>query len=110
MRRLGDVLIEQHVISAESLDAAFASKPHGVLLGDWLVSQKLLSTIQLGRALAEQFAVPYIDIDATAVDAQIARLLPEDFARTRQSGAIKVEDRQLILAMVAPDDIETIAE
>ncbi|GAA4468219.1 GspE/PulE family protein [Novipirellula rosea] len=110
MRRLGDVLIEQHVMSAESLDAAFASKPRGVLLGDWLVSQKLLSTLQLGRALAEQFAVPYIDIDATAIDAQIARLLPEDFARTRQSGAIKVEDRQLILAMVAPDDIETIAE
>ncbi|GAA5510532.1 GspE/PulE family protein [Novipirellula caenicola] len=110
MRRLGDVLIEQNVMSAESLDAAFASKPRGVLLGDWLVSQKLLSTLQLGRALAEQFAVPYIDIDATAVDAQIARLLPEDFARTRQSGAIKVENRQLILAMVAPDDIETIAE
>ncbi len=110
MRRLGDVLIEQNVMSAESLDAAFASKPRGVLLGDWLVSQKLLSTVQLGRALAEQFAVPYIDIDATAVDAQIARLLPEDFARTRQTGAIKVENRQLILAMVAPDDIETIAE
>ncbi|TWU40662.1 GspE/PulE family protein [Novipirellula artificiosorum] len=110
MRRLGDVLIEQHVLTAEQLDAAFESKPREVLLGDWLVSQKMLTTGQLGGALAEQFSVPYVDIDVTTVDAQVARLLPEDFAQSRQSGAIKVEGRQLTLAMVAPDDIETIAE
>ncbi len=110
MRRLGDILIEQSVLSAEQLDAAFASKPREKLIGDWLVQQKLLSTVQLGRALAEQFAVPYVDIDTTAIDGQIARLIPEDFARSRQSGAIRIDKGCLTLAMVAPDDIETIAE
>jgi len=110
MRRIGDILIEQNVLTADQLDAAFGSKPRDVLLGDWLVNQKMLTVGQLGRALAEQFGVEYVDIDFSNVDAQVARLLPEDFAVSRQSGAIKVEGRQLTLAMVAPDDIETIAE
>ncbi|SMP68805.1 type IV pilus assembly protein PilB [Neorhodopirellula lusitana] len=110
MRRLGDILIDQHVLTTEQIDAAFTSKPRGVMLGDWLVNQSLLSNQQLGEALAEQFGVAYVDIDFSAVNPQVARLMPEDFARSRECGAIAVNHRTLTLAMVAPDDIETIAE
>lgn len=80
------------------------------MLGDWLVEQQLLSTNQLGRALAEQFGVPYVDIDPTTVDPQIARLIPLDFARDNEACAIAISGHSMTLAMVAPDDIETIAE
>ena len=110
MRRLGDILIEQGTLTADQLEVAFAAKPREVLIGDWLVRQRLLSVAQLGHALADQFGVPYVDIDPANVDAQIARLLPEDFARTREAAAIDVSERNMTLAMVAPDDIETIAE
>ena len=52
MRRLGDVLIEQGVLTADQLESAFATKPRGVMLGDWLVHQRLLSIAELGHALA----------------------------------------------------------
>ncbi|TWU56824.1 Type II secretion system protein E [Rubripirellula tenax] len=110
MRRLGDILIEQGTLSADQMESAFASKPRGEMIGDWLVSQQLLSTAQLGHALAEQFEVPYIDIDPAHVNPQIARLIPEDFARSQQAGAIDISGKTMTLAMVAPDDIETIAE
>ena len=110
MRRLGDILIEQGVLTTEQLESAFATKPRNVMLGDWLVSQKLLSTAELGFALADQFQVEYIDIDPANIDPQIARLLPEDFARATQAGAIAIHQGKMTLAMVAPDDIETIAE
>ncbi len=110
MRRLGDILIEQGTLSAEQVEAAFASKPRGEMIGDWLVHEQLLSTAELGHALAEQFEVCYIDIDPSNVNPQIARLIPEDFARTRQAGAIDISGKTMTLAMVAPDDIETIAE
>ena len=110
MRRLGDILIEQGTLTADQLEVAFAAKPREVLIGDWLVRQRLLSVAQLGHALADQFGVPYVDIDPANVDAQIARLLPEDFTRTREAAAIDVSERNMTLAMVAPDDIETIAE
>lgn len=110
MRRLGDILIEQSVLTAEQLDTAFASKPRTTMLGDWLVEQQLLTTSQLGGALAEQFGVPYIDIDPSTVNPQIARLIPLDFARENEACAIGIDENLLTLAMVAPDDIETIAE
>ncbi|EMI54507.1 GspE/PulE family protein, partial [Rhodopirellula sallentina] len=110
MRRLGDILIDQKVLTPEQIDAAFSSKPRGVMLGDWLVKQSLISNTQLGGALAEQFGVEYVDIDFSSVNPQVARLMPEDFARARESAAIEVGDRVLTMAMVAPDDIETIAE
>jgi type IV pilus assembly protein PilB len=40
--------------------------------------------------LADQFEVPYIDIDPSNVNPQIARLIPEDFARTHQAGAVDI--------------------
>ncbi|MEM9365881.1 MAG: GspE/PulE family protein [Planctomycetota bacterium] len=110
MRRLGDVLIEQQVLSGQQLDEAFATKPRGTMLGDWLVNQKLISSAQLGDALAEQFAVDFVDMDYTAINPQIARMLPEMFARSANACPIDVADRVMTLAMVAPDDIETIAE
>ncbi|TWU57759.1 GspE/PulE family protein [Rubripirellula reticaptiva] len=110
MKRLGDVLIEQGTLTAEQMEAAFTSKPRGAMIGDWLVHERLLSTAELGHALAEQFEVPYIDIDPSNVNPQIARLIPEDFARTQQAGAIDIKGKTMTLAMVAPDDIETIAE
>lgn len=110
MRRLGDILIEQGTLSAENMEAAFQSKPRGLMIGDWLVQQQLLSTAELGHALAEQFEVPYVDIDPSNVNPQIARLVPENFARTQQAGAIDISGSTMTLAMVAPDDIETISE
>jgi type IV pilus assembly protein PilB len=110
MRRLGDILIEQGVLTAEEMESAFSSKPREIMLGDWLVQQKLLSTAELGHALAEQFEVPYVDIDPSNINPQIARLIPEDFARCHQAGAIDIKGQIMTLAMVAPDDIETIAE
>ncbi len=110
MRRLGDILIEQGTLTADQMEAAFKSKPRGEMIGDWLVQQNLLSTAELGHALAEQFEVPYKDIDPSSVNPQIARLIPEDFARQQQAGAIDIKGKTLTLAMVAPDDIETIAE
>lgn len=110
MRRLGDILTENGILTEEQMEAAFTSKPRGVMLGDWLVQQQLLSTVQLGHALADQFEVPYIDVDPSNVNPQVARLLPEDFARSREASGIDISGNTMTLAMVAPDDIETIAE
>ncbi|SRR6056297_250401 len=109
-RRLGDVLLEQQLLTPAQLEMALTTKPRGVMLGDWMVEQDLLTTVELVQALAEQFQVPALDLDSSSVDAQVARLLPEDFARSHEAVAVRIERRQMTLAMVAPDDIETIAE
>ncbi|QDS93059.1 Type II secretion system protein E [Roseimaritima multifibrata] len=109
-RRLGDVLLELKLLSIEQLDEALSTKPRGEMLGDWMVEKQFLTSADLIQALAEQFGVPALDIDATSVDPQVARLIPEDFARSHEAAATQIHGRQMTLAMVAPDDIETIAE
>ncbi|QEG38774.1 GspE/PulE family protein [Roseimaritima ulvae] len=109
-RRLGDVLVELQLLSHEQVEDALRTKPRSVMLGDWMVEQQLINTAELIQALAEQFQVPALDLDSSSVDPQIARLIPEDFARRHESAAVRISGRQMTLAMVAPDDIETIAE
>lgn len=109
-RRLGDILIERHLVTAEQLDGVFRTKPKSVLIGDWLLENDLLSAEQLGYALSCQFEVPFADVDPTNLDHQVMRLLPEDYARQHEAVAVGVQGRKLRLAMVAPDDIEAIAE
>jgi type IV pilus assembly protein PilB len=108
--RLGDILVSNGFVTAESLNAAMKTKAQGVMLGDWLIQQSVITRKQLGQALERQFDVPYAEIDVATQNPQIVRLIPEPFARTRVVVAIRVERRTLHLAMVAPDDIETIAE
>src|SRR4029079_8813442 len=60
--------------------------------------------------LSQQYGVPYVEIVAEGVNAQIVRLLPEELARARRVAPIGVSNRCLQLAMLAPDDMDTISE
>ncbi len=109
--RLGDILVRQGLISENQLQHALASQSsERGMLGVILLQRGLINQQQLGAALAEQFEVPFRAIGPQAVNPQLVRLLPESFARNRQATPVSLEGITLSLAMVAPDDIETISE
>ena len=108
--RLGDILVREGMLTDEQMDTAIRCRDRKVLLGDYLVDTQLITLEQLNRALELQFDVEFADIDVTNINPQILRLIPESFARDRKIVAFAVKKRDLHLAMLAPDDIETIAE
>ncbi len=108
--RLGDILVSHGFVAQPVLQAAIQAKPKGVMLGDWLIQENYITRRQLGEALELQFDVPYAEIDTSVQNTQIVRLIPETFARSRKVVAVGVKQKRMQLAMVAPDDIETIAE
>lgn len=111
MARLGDILINRGHITPNQLDAALAAQgTERGMLGQILLRRNLVSLDQLGDALAEQYGVPYLDLVPQAVNPQVARLLPEELARGRSCVPVGVSGGDLQLAMVAPDDIDTISE
>lgn len=111
MARLGDILTKQGVITEGQLESALAAQgSERGMLGQILIRRNLITLDQLGEALSEQYAVPFVEISAQSVNLQVSRLLPERMARDREVVPIGVHDHVLQLAMVAPDDIETIAE
>ena len=62
------------------------------------------------RSAGRQFGVPFAEVVPQAVNPQVVRLLPEKLARQRSCVPICVAGSTMQLAMVAPDDIETISE
>ncbi len=105
--RLGDILIERGQLTPEQLQEALATRG---LLGETLLSNGWVTRPQLGSALSEQFEVPYENISAEEIPAQIVRLVPEQFARTRRVVPVRIRKSWMLLAMEAPDDIEAISE
>ena len=109
--RLGDILVQRGIITEAQLQSALASQGlEPGMLGEILRRRGLITIEQLGSALEEQFEVPFMRIVPEAVNPQVARMLPENMARTQQAVPIAVGDGRMTLAMVAPDNIETIGE
>ena len=111
MARLGDILIRRGLVTQGQLEAALAAQgSERGMLGRILVRRGLLTMDQLGETLAEQFGVPFAEVVPQAVNPQVVRLIPERLARQRSCVPIAVSGSTMQLAMVAPDDIETISE
>ena len=109
--RLGDILVKRGQITEAQLQTALSSQgSERGMLGAILLRRGLITFDQLGSALEEQFEVPFREIVPQAVNPQIVRLLPETMARDREAVPVGIADGCLTLAMVAPDDIETISE
>lgn len=111
MARLGDILVRDGLITAGQLQSALSAQgSEQGLLGMILVRRGLITTDQLGDALAEQYGVPYLEVVPEGINPQVVRLLPEELARSRRVAPVSVHGRSLQLAMLAPDDMDTISE
>jgi type IV pilus assembly protein PilB len=111
MARLGDILVRNGWITAGQLQSALSAQgSEQGLLGVILVRRGLISTEQLGAALSEQYGVPYLDLVPEGINPQVVWLLPEELARSRRAVPVSVHNRTLQLAMLAPDDMDTISE
>ena len=109
--RLGDILVSQGSLTGAQLDQVLHSQSSEKgMLGTILLRRGMVNISQLGAALEQQFNVAFRQINPAAINPQVVRLIPESLARDRQSVPIGVENGSLILAMVAPDDIDAICE
>ncbi len=109
--KLGKVLIDRGLLSSQALDAALAVRSdEDALLGEILLRQGAISEEDLSAALQEQHGVDFRSLGVESADAQLAQLIPESLARSRLALPIAVDGTTLILAMVRPDDLDTITE
>jgi type IV pilus assembly protein PilB len=111
MARLGDILVRNGWITPGQLQSALTAQgSEQGLLGVILVRRGLITSDQLGAALSEQYGVPFLEVVPEGINPQVVRLLPEELARSRRAVPVGVHGRTLQLAMLAPDDMDTISE
>jgi len=114
-KQLGQILLEQGLITQEQLNFALAEhQKTPKSLGRVLIDLGLIRESDLVRALAEQVGLEFVDLGDAQIDAYAASLLPESLARRYRAIPIGERDGKLLVAMSDPanvyalDDIRTI--
>jgi type IV pilus assembly protein PilB len=81
-RRLGEILIDDGLLSEEALQEALAyQKTNGGLVGQVLLKLGHLEEDTLTSALGRQLKMPYLPLNQYAVNMESAQLLDEEFCR-----------------------------
>jgi MSHA biogenesis protein MshE len=104
--RLGDLLVQQKLISQEQLRGALEDQTRsGRKLGRVLIESGYLSEDQIGEALARQLGVPFINLKYYNFNSAVTRKLPEAQARRFRALLLEEQDDAVLVAMVDPTDL-----
>ncbi len=104
--RLGEILVQQKLLSEEQLEFALAEqKRSGRKLGRVFVENGLVTEEQISGALASQLDIPYINLKYFHIGAEQVRLLPETQARRFRALALEERGDALLIGMVDPTDL-----
>ena len=110
-KSLGEMLIEESLITAEQLEKALElQRGQGGKLSELLVNQGLVKAEELAAVLSVQLNVPLIDLKRHQVQPDALRLIPEDMARKHTLIPLDVVSDSLIVVMADPEDIRTIED
>ncbi len=104
--RIGDLLVEQKIISEAQLQAALAEqKKSGRKLGRVLIENGFIEEETLLGLLSEQLDIPFIDLSRFELDPQLVSRLPETHARRYRALVLKETPTGLLVGMGDPTDI-----
>ena len=107
-KRLGDLLVDAGIISAEDLGQALDyQKKFGVRLGKALIDLRLLTERQLIEVLEFQLGIPHVDLSKTSIDNTLSETVPEALAR--RYSVIPVARRGNVLTVAMADPFNVVA-
>jgi len=111
-KRLGDLLLEEKLITKEDLSAAVAEqRKSGQLLGSTLIQLGLVTEDTLLQCLHRQLGLPLIDLGSVTVDESTIALIKEEVAKKYVALPITVEGRSsLVVAMADPLNVAAIED
>jgi MSHA biogenesis protein MshE len=104
--RLGELLLENKVISEEQLKTALTEqKRTGRKLGRVFTDLGFVREEQLHDLLAKHLQIQFVDVRQLNLDAAVVRLLPEAHARRFRALVLQADSRGLLVGMSDPTDL-----
>ncbi|OGH14944.1 MAG: hypothetical protein A3H50_03660 [Candidatus Levybacteria bacterium RIFCSPLOWO2_02_FULL_37_10] len=94
---------ELGIIEKKKLTAAFEeSKKNNTSFQERLITNDLISDLDLGKTVAELLNVSFIELSTIKIPSDLIYLIPESYARAHRVIAFEEDDRQIKIAMVNP--------
>lgn len=102
-KRLGEILIEDGILSPENLEEALnQQKKEGGIIGQILIRHGYISEEDLVAAVAKQLKVPYLPLANYSINADTVRLLTKEFCVRNQVILFDQTDKYIFVAMGDP--------
>ncbi|MFA7209395.1 MAG: ATPase, T2SS/T4P/T4SS family [Parcubacteria group bacterium] len=108
-KQLYEFIKDSELIKVEELDLAYADSQNGNKhLGEILLEKKLIDEVKLRELYAYILGVPFVDLSKEIVPADILQIVPEPIAKKYKIVAFEKNAQELKLAMLNPEDIQTV--
>ncbi|MBI2639432.1 MAG: Flp pilus assembly complex ATPase component TadA [Candidatus Sungbacteria bacterium] len=102
-------ILDQGLIDKDVLSGAeHGAKREGKTLADVILEKKLLAEDKLLRLVAYIRGIPTVDLQNEVIDQNILTIIPEPVARKNSIVAYRLSGGDLEVAMLDPDDIQTV--
>ncbi len=106
MKQLGDILLEDGLLTSEQLSTAIEEQRRlGRSLGRVLVDLGHLSEGQLVAALATQIGLRFVDLSDYPVDGSAVSRVPDTVCRRHNALPIGYDEGKLVVAMADPANV-----
>jgi MSHA biogenesis protein MshE len=104
--RLGDVLVQQKLISLEQLQQTLElQRTTGKKVGRLLIETGIITEELLANGLARQLRIPFVNLKTFPFRAEVVKLLPESSARRFKALALEDKGDVLLVALADPLDL-----
>jgi len=108
-QQLKAFLLDSGLISEKQFRQAFEkSQKTKQKVGDILVSEGFITQTNLAKMEAYILGIPFVNLEKTAILPEVLKIIPEPIARSHNIAAFKKSGNNLEVAMLDPEDLQTI--
>jgi len=100
LKRIGDILQKEGVISESQLKEALKNKKTDEKLGETLVRLQMTTEMQILKALETSSGVQRISLANFTIDGNVLSLVEEAFCRRNNVIPLRIEGNKLILRLM----------
>jgi len=107
--QLKSFILDAGLVPSEKLEAVFFEAQNSQKkMGEILLEKKLINEEQLRKLYAYILGIPFVDLKKETVSAEVLQIVPEMIAKKYRIVAFGRDGHNLKVAMLNPEDIQTI--
>lgn len=108
-QRLKNFLLDSGLINEEQFESSLKeAKKNNQRLGDILIAKGLVSQEELIKLQAYILGIPFIDLEKEKISPEVLKIIPEPLAKSHNIIAFRKKGKNLEVAMLDPEDLQTI--
>jgi len=110
-KRIGELLIENNLITNEALDKAISyQEKYGGIITQYLLAKGFINSNDLGRCLSAQFGFPYLSISDCNITEDLLKLIPAEMIEKYLFLPVDKYDRSISMVMFDPTNERAVRE